>query len=156
MYKTEYELRMENVAAIKEQIAEQSEVARKSSIAAYHMMVETIDTHLAAGSDLQKIAGSSGLLKRANASALAESEALKKLESEYARALGHANEVYPEHFAHLSEMRKAPSAGGTRFFTGHKGGKQSPLETPAAPPAVDLNRALFESQMARKLQDEET
>jgi hypothetical protein len=77
------------------------------------------------------------------------------MESEYARALVHANEVYPEHFAHLSEMRQTPSAGGTRFFTVHKGGKQSSLEMPAAPPPVDLNQALFESQIARKFQDSE-
>ena len=151
--KSEYEKRMEVVASIKEQIAQQKVVVSKADAAAYDQMIITIDQCIEG--DLQKLAGPN-LLKSAHANARKETEALKKLQAECVQAQALANEEFPSYAAHLCSMQShTPAAGGGRFFTVHKGGKQSSLEMPAAQPAVDLNRALFDSQMARKFQDRE-
>jgi hypothetical protein len=157
MKKTEYEMRMESVAAIKDEIAQKSEEVHKAAKAVYGHMVTVIDQHLEGG-DLQKLAGGRGLLKSANANARAENEALTKLQAEYARELAHANEAFPDHFAQLHEVRGAqvPPAGGGRYFSVIKGGAATPLPpSPGTQPEADLNRSLFDSRLARRFQDRE-
>jgi hypothetical protein len=154
MPKTAYDEKMEIVAAIKDKIVYQAEIAHKAANVVADHLIEVIDQHLGGG-DLQKLAGPRGLLKSANANARAEMESLKKLQAECVQAQAVANEEFSSYAAHLVGMiAQAPaSADTTRYFSVIKGGKVTPLETPAAPNKIDLNRALFDSQMARRFQD---
>jgi hypothetical protein len=155
MFKSEYEKRMERVAAIKEQIANQSDVAHKAANAAADHMIALIEKHMAGGGDLQKLAGPLGLVKSANAKARAEMEALNKLKIERVDAQARANEEFESYATYISSMQSQTPSAGSRYFSVIKGGKVTPLETPAAEPAVDLNRALFETSLARRFPDGE-
>jgi hypothetical protein len=145
LFKTEYDKRMEKVAGLKELISDQIELTHKAAISVADQMIELIEKHLAGGGDLHKLAGPHGLLKSANVNARAAREALRKLQAECVNEQARANEVFPEHVAWLTEMRvQVPPAGGGRFFSTTKGG--------SVQPAVDLNRAAFDAQLATRFQ----
>jgi GMP synthase PP-ATPase subunit len=115
-FRHEYEIRMDRVAALKEQIATQLEAVHKASNAAYENVVGVIDSRIA-GDQLQKVAGHHGFLKAANANAQEQLRALRKLKAECIRAQDYANEELGSFGLYCSDMRsKIPPIGSPRFL----------------------------------------
>jgi hypothetical protein len=152
MFKTEYDKRMDRVTELKEQLANQSDVANKAASAVHEQMVLLIESQLAGG-DLQKIAGHHGLLKSANANAREHMEVFKRLKAKVIEAQAHANDAFHDHAAAYMKSSIAPVGDGPTFRIVGKAGQSSPLAMPEPQPqSVDPKATLSDVQLGRRFQ----